>query len=124
MSWPNAFSVASTVSAVPGGPMIGSGAGSGPNVVIQRVINTVAEIGDVVAVQVGQQQRGQRVGARARRRQALLHSSTAVDQEGLPARAHKRRGARAPCVGNRTAGAEQRDLNHDVIPTAFGHVRK
>ena len=39
MSWPNAFSVASTVSAVPGGPMIGSGAGSGAKVVIHRVIS-------------------------------------------------------------------------------------
>src|SRR6202011_3224693 len=40
MSGPNALSVASTTSAVPGGPMIGSGGGSGVNVVTQRVIST------------------------------------------------------------------------------------
>jgi hypothetical protein len=38
MSGPNAFSVASTTSAVPGGPMIGSAGGSGSNVVTQRVM--------------------------------------------------------------------------------------
>ena len=40
ISKPNAFSVASTTSAVPGGPMIGSGAGSGANVVTHRVMIT------------------------------------------------------------------------------------
>jgi hypothetical protein len=39
MSGPKAFNVASTTAAVPGGPMIGNGTGSGANVVTQRVIS-------------------------------------------------------------------------------------
>jgi hypothetical protein len=82
----------------------------------------VAQVGDVIAVQVRQQQRGQRVRAGASCRHALLHAAAAVDQKCLPAGPHEGGRPRSSGVGNGTTGAEQRDLDHDVIPTAFGHV--
>jgi hypothetical protein len=74
----------------------------------------VTEVGDVVAVQMRQQQRTQPVGPGTGRRQPLLHTASAVDEERLPARPHECRRARATRVGNRTSGAEQRDLDHGV----------
>lgn len=87
MSGPNAASMFSTTLAVPGGPMIGNGICSGVNVVTHRVISRITEVGDVVAVQVGQQQRSQAVRAHTDRRRPLKNTAAAVHQERLPTRA-------------------------------------
>ena len=60
----------------------------------------VAQVGDVVAVQMGQQQRGQPVGAGTDGRHPLLHTAPAVDEERLPARTHECRRTCAARVGN------------------------
>ena len=75
----------------------------------------VAEIADVVAVQVGEQQRRQPGGAHADRRRALQHSTPAIDQEHLPAGPHQGRRPGAVRVGDRASGSEQRDLDHGPI---------
>ena len=49
----------------------------------------VAEVGDVIAVQMGQQQRAEPVRAGTGGGQPLLDAAAAVDQEDLPARAHE-----------------------------------
>jgi hypothetical protein len=70
-------------------------------------------------VQVCQQQRGQSIGTDAYGRHALLHAAAAVDKKDLSAGSHKRRRSRSIGVGDGTTGAEQGDLDHDVIPTGF-----
>jgi hypothetical protein len=73
--------------------------------------------GDVVAVQVGEQQSRQAVGAQTDRRCALQHAASAIHQENLSAGPHQG-GRPGPIrVGDRTAGTEQRDFDH-----GFRHV--
>ena len=87
MSGPNAFSVASTTSAVPGGPQR-------RRVGVERRHpagdDHVAEIGDVVAVQVSEQQRRQSVGSDTDGGRPLLNDAPAVDEKRLPACTHER----------------------------------
>ncbi|CQD21922.1 hypothetical protein BN970_05176 [Mycolicibacterium conceptionense] len=49
----------------------------------------IAQVGDVIAVQMGQQQCAELVGAGTDRGQALQHSAAAVDEKHLVARAHQ-----------------------------------
>jgi hypothetical protein len=72
----------------------------------------VAEVPDVVAVQMGDQQRRQSGGAHAHGRRALQHPTPAVHQKHLPPSPHQSRRAGAVRVGDRTSGPQQRDLDH------------
>ncbi len=78
----------------------------------------------MVAVQVRQQQCGDGVCARTRRRHPLLHAAPAVDQKRLSACSDERRRPRAVRIGNRTSCAEQGDLDHETHLTPItGPVR-
>gem|GEM_PF-4492543 len=72
----------------------------------------VAEIGDVVAMEVRQEQRGQSVGAHPDGRSPLQNAAPAVHQQCLAPGAHQRRGSGPVRIGDGTSGAEQDDLDH------------
>ena len=92
--------------------MIGSGGGSGANVVTQRVMITSPRSAMWSLCRWVSSSAVKVVGADADRRGPLLHAAAAVDQERLPARAHQRRRSGPGGVGDRAAGAEQGDLDH------------
>jgi len=71
----------------------------------------VVEVGDVVAVQVRDQQAVEHHRQHAGRREPHQHGSAAVDEHGHAVRSHEGGGARALRIGDRAAGAEQRDLH-------------
>jgi hypothetical protein len=75
----------------------------------------VAEVTDVVAVQVGEQQRRQAGGADAHCGGALQHPAPAVHQEHLPARAHQGGRPGPVRVRDGASGSQQRDLDHGPI---------
>jgi len=90
--------------------MIRSGLGSGVKVRGEgrhpSRDDQVAQVGDVIAVQVSQQQGGQSVRADTGGRHPLLYTSPAVDEKRLTARAYKCRRPRPSGVGDGTTGAE------------------
>jgi hypothetical protein len=71
----------------------------------------VVEVGDVVAVQVGEQQRLQGPGGAGRRRRPQQHAPAAVHQQVAGRGAHQRRGPGPVRVGQRAAAAEDGRLH-------------
>ncbi len=99
----------------PDDPERGRGEGGHP-----AARDDVVEVGDVVAVEVGEHQRGQLVGLGAGRGRAHQDTPAAVEQQRRAAGAHEGGRAGAQGVDERAAGAEQGDLDHaecSVIPT-------
>src|SRR5690606_29844332 len=70
------------------------------------------EVGDVVAVQVGDEHAGQAVDAEARGRQAHQHPAARVDQHVVVADRDEGGGTGPVGVGDGAPGAEERDGDH------------
>ena len=95
--------------------MIGSGAGSGAKVVIQRVMTTSPRSAMWSLCRWVSSSADRPGGAHADRRRALQHATPAIHQEHLPAGPHQGRRPGAIRVGDGTAGSEQGDLDHGPI---------
>ena len=74
----------------------------------------VVEIGEVVAVQVREQRRGQLVRADTRGRRAHEDTAPAVEQEAMIADLHEGRRSGPHRIGNRAAGAQENNLDRRV----------
>ena len=72
----------------------------------------VVEVGDVVAVEVGQDQRRQLTGLHADRGGSHQHAAAAVEQERGSTGSHEGGGPRPVGIDERAAGAEEDDLDH------------
>ena len=105
--------MASTTRCVPGGPYTASGTGSVAITQLRR--DDVVQVGDVVAVQVGQQHRRQTDRQHPGAGQPHHHTAAAVDEQGRVAGAHERGRPGAVGIGQRAAGPEQRDLDAQVF---------